>query len=76
MSYHRGVDSTKINVLSDVREVSCYIFKCLRADDIATWVPRCRKSMRRNPLTPDTTPQMFWFTGNNAIQMEISEVQS
>jgi hypothetical protein len=35
MIYHREVDSVKINTLSDVREVSCYIFKCLRADDVA-----------------------------------------
>jgi len=70
------VGSTKISTISGVREVLCYIFKCLRADEVATWVLRCRKSMRRNPFTPDTTPQMFWFTGNNAIQMEISEVQS
>jgi hypothetical protein len=32
MIYHRVVDSTKISALSDVREVSCYIFKCLRVD--------------------------------------------
>jgi hypothetical protein len=31
---------------------------------------------RRDPLTPHMTPQLFWFTGNNVIQMEISEVQS
>jgi hypothetical protein len=29
------MDSTKINTLSDVHEVSCYIFKCLCADEVA-----------------------------------------
>jgi hypothetical protein len=32
--YHSGVYSTKIDTLSDVREVLCYIFKCLRADEV------------------------------------------
>jgi len=35
MLYHSGVDSIKISTLADVREVSCYIFKCLCADEVA-----------------------------------------
>ena len=75
------MDSTKlIHYLMCARFRVIFSSACaqlkLRCSCVATWVLRCRKSMRRNPLTPDTTPQMFWFTGNNAIQMEISEVQS
>jgi hypothetical protein len=56
-------------------EIVNFVLLCLQAGEALRLGFSRQKRKRRDPLTPDMTPQLFWFSGNNVIQMEISEVQ-